>query len=110
MADSKSFVGGMVLSIISCWLGASIQLSLLAINAPVPSCNSRVGSASTPARGSEGPIARTITFFGCVPVMIKPPIKTLSPVSTRRRVEILAKVVATGVADGEGVGVESEWV
>jgi hypothetical protein len=38
-------------------------------------------------------MARTITFFACVPVIMKPPISALSPVSTRRRVEILPKSV-----------------
>ncbi len=40
---------------------------------------------------NEGPIARTITFFGCVPVTMNPPMSTLSPPSTRRRVEILPR-------------------
>ncbi len=44
-----------------------------------------------------------MTFFGCVPVIMNPPIRTLSPVSTRKRVEMLARVV--GVAVGVGVGV-----
>ncbi len=59
-----------------------------------------MGSASAPAnrQASDGPIARTITFFGCVPVIMNPPIRTLSPVSTRKRVEMFAKVVAGGGA------------
>src|SRR5947209_11795606 len=75
-------------------------------SAPVPSWSSRTGSARLPATGKEGPIARTITFFCCVPVTIKPPINTLSPVSTRRRVEILASRVddaGGGVAGAVGV-------
>ena len=38
---------------------------------------------------------------------MNPPIKTLSPVSTRRRVEMFPKVpgVSVGVAEGGGVGV-----
>ena len=88
MADSKSFVGAIVLSMISCRLGASIQLSLLVIRLPALSCNSSVGFASTPSSGNEGPIARTITFFACDPVIMNPPIRTLSPVSTRKRVEM----------------------
>ena len=47
---------------------------------------------------SEGPIARTITFFGCGPVTMNPPMSTLSPVSTRRRVEMLRGLVAGGAA------------
>jgi hypothetical protein len=36
-------------------------------------------------------------FFGAVPVMMNPAIRTLSPVSTRNRVEILANApVASG--------------
>ena len=54
-------------------------------------------------------MARTITFFGWVPVMMNPPIRTLSPVSTRKRVEILPRVVGVepglGVAVGVNVGV-----
>src|SRR5664279_4215080 len=76
---------------------------------PDESRSSRKGSASAPGNNeeSEGPIARMITFFGWVPVIIKPPIRTLSPVSTRRRVEMLPKVpgVIIGVVEGLGVGV-----
>ena len=54
-------------------------------------------------------MARTMTFFGCVPVMMNPPIRTLSPVSTRKRVEMFPKVpgeaVGVGAAVGVGVGV-----
>jgi hypothetical protein len=46
-----------------------------------------------------------MTFFGCVPVTIKPPISTLSPVCTGKRVEMLANVVGLGVGIGVGVGV-----
>ena len=38
-----------------------------------------------------------ITFLSCVPVTMKPPMRTLSPVSTRRRVEIFASVVGAAV-------------
>src|SRR5947207_1911616 len=66
-----------------------------------------MGSASTPGKKGEreGPIARTITFFACVPVIMNPPIRTLSPVSTRKRVEMFPKVVGVGVGDAAGVGV-----
>ena len=36
-------------------------------------------------------MARTITFFGCVPVTMNPPMSTLSPVSTRKRVEMFSQ-------------------
>ena len=75
------------------------------IRAPEESRSSRVGSARTPVRGSDGPIARTITFFDCVPVIMNPPIKTLSPVATRKRVEIFPKAPAVGVGVGMGVPV-----
>ena len=48
-----------------------LQLSLEAIKAPVLSCSSNVGLASalgTPYRVSSGPMARTITLFGCSPL------------------------------------------
>jgi hypothetical protein len=50
-------------------------------------------------------MARTMTLFGWVPVMINPPIRTLSPVSTRRRVEMLPNALTPGVPAGVGVGV-----
>src|SRR5204862_1556958 len=52
-------------------------------------------------------MTRTIIFFGCVPVTMKPPISTLSPVSTRKRVEMFPRIAgeALGVAVGEDVGV-----
>ena len=64
--------------------------------APEESCSSRKGFSNTPVRGSDGPMARTITFFGWVPVTIKPPMSTLSPVSTKVRVEMLPKIVGPG--------------
>src|ERR1700740_2433435 len=86
---------------------------------PEESRNSRTGSASASGKNDEsvGPIARTIIFFGCVPVTMKPPINTLSPVSTRKRVEMFPRIageapgvdvgvaVAVSVAVGLGVGV-----
>ena len=50
-------------------------------------------------------MARIITFLGCVPVTMKPPIKTLSPVSTASRVEIFPSVLGGGVGVGLPVGV-----
>ncbi len=95
MAASRSFVGGTWLAMMSAsWLLR--QLSFVAMEPPGPT-NSRFGSASLPATGREGPMARTMTRFGWVPVTMKPPIKTLSPVSTRRRVEMLPRVAGVGV-------------
>ena len=42
-------------------------------------------------------MARAITLFGCVPVIMNPPIRTLLPVSTRKRVEMFPKVLGIGV-------------
>src|SRR6478672_11585570 len=91
----------MVLSMMACLLGESTQLSFASIR-PFGPCNSRVGFARLSASGGDVPIARVMTFFGCVAVTMNPPIRTLSPVSTRRRVEMFASVV-TGAAVGVGV-------
>jgi hypothetical protein len=40
--------------------------------------------------GSDGPIPRTITFFGALPVMMKPAMETLSSIWTFSRVEIFS--------------------
>src|SRR5450432_3846277 len=64
-----------------------------------------MGSASAPGESSEGPMARTITFFGCVPVTMNPPMSAFSPVSTRRRVEMFPRVVGIVLGVGEGVAV-----
>src|SRR5213078_1322534 len=95
-----SFVGGIVLSMISCLFGLALQSSLRASNCPPLSCNSRTGSASTPASGREGPIARMMTVFGCVPA-----IKRLFPVPTLTRDEILPNCAGAGVAAGVAVAV-----
>ena len=50
-------------------------------------------------------MARTIIFFGCVPVTMKPPISTLSPVSTRKRVEMFPRIAGEALGVGVGVGV-----
>src|SRR4051812_38725881 len=90
---------------IACLFGLSTQLSFASIK-PFGPCSSSVGLPSLSASGSEVPMPRTITFFGCVPVIMKPPMRTLSPVSTRKRVEIFAKVVTSvGVAVAAGVAV-----
>src|SRR5947209_19136567 len=111
IADSLGFIGGTPLPAISALFAASPQLSLYEIVAPAALCNSRVGSSICPVNGSEGPIARMITFFASVPVTINPAIKTSVPVPTTARVEMLARVggplpgIGVGVDDGVGVGV-----
>ena len=76
-------------------------------DAPEP-YNSRNGSASgfgTPDEFKEGPIARTRTCFGLAPVMMKPPMPTLSPVPTRIRVERFRAWLGVGVGLAVGVAV-----
>src|SRR5688572_7544702 len=90
--------------------GLSFQLSFDVIKAPFEPRNSRNGSVSTVAAGtfelaSEGPRPRTTTGLLAFPVMMNPPINTLSPISTRRRVEILRAWAGVGVGVGLGVGV-----
>src|SRR2546423_2734729 len=130
MADSRSFVGGMPLALISsCWV--SRQLSFVMVGKAPGPCNSRTGSGNgfgMPKRVRDGPIARMITCFGTVPVMMKPPMPTWSPVKTWRRVErfnacevggtvavavavavgvAVAVAVAVGVAGGGGLATKS---
>ena len=83
------------------------QLSFTAIRLPEELRSSRMGSTSTAGNkgASDGPIARTIIFFGCAPVMINPPIRTLSPVSTRKRVEMFPRIPGAAVGVGVDVGV-----
>jgi hypothetical protein len=81
---------------ISASSGASLQLSFSAIEV-WPWNSSSVGSCNapgTPEFVSVGPIARTITFLGAFPVMMNPPMATLSPVSTRARLEMLTSEAA----------------
>src|SRR2546421_1458773 len=94
--------------------GLSFQLSFEVISAPLAPWSSITGSLRSDAAGrpelvSEGPMPRNTTGLATLPVMMKPPIITLSPVSTRRRVEMFNALagVAVGVAGGgaEGVGV-----
>src|SRR4026208_1475812 len=86
------------------WVGSALQLSLVTVANPVGPCSSRTGSANGLPTTNEGPIARRRTFLGPLPVMINPPIPTLSLVRTRIRVERLTGCAAPpGV--GEGVGV-----
>ena len=53
---------------------------------------------------NEGPMARMMTCFGTAPVMVKPPMPTLFPVSVRMRVDRF-NACAAGVAVGVAVGV-----
>src|SRR5438045_8145175 len=71
------------------------------------SVGSRSGSV-TPKSASEGPMPRMIMRLFALPSTMKPVMSTLSPVSTRIRVEILARCdsdlgVAVGVAVALGV-------
>src|ERR1700731_3191896 len=96
----------MLPSIWTRWL--SFQLSVLKIKEPFAWRSSRTGSSNTPLRlnlVSDGPSPRTTTFLEALPVMIKPPITTLSPVSTRARVDMFRASVGGGVAVGVAVGV-----
>src|SRR5207248_11141179 len=56
-------------------------------------------------RPNDGPSARISTFFGSVPVIMKPPMPTLSPVWTNNLVERFAKF---DVGAGRGVGISVE--
>src|ERR1044071_4462417 len=103
MADSKSFVGGKPVAMISASC-VSRQLSLMIVVKPVGPCNSSTGSASAPETGNEGPRPRTITRFGTGPEMMNALISTLSPVPTNARVERLEKFATLGVALGVGLG------
>src|SRR5438309_10443849 len=99
MADSKLLPGRKPGSI-DCALEASAQLSLEIILAPVESKSDTVGSCRVLARLNGGllklgPMARTRTVLLPMPLMMKPPIMTLSPSPTWPRVEILLKRVAT---------------
>src|SRR5438552_17415944 len=85
-----------------------LQLSLDAINAPVVSCSSRVGSTRFPVTGTEGPRARMITVLGALPLMIKPPIATSLPSSVRTRVDKLAKLLGPA-GSGAGRGWKLGW-
>src|SRR2546423_1539152 len=86
--------------------GLSFQLSFEVISAPLAPWSSITGSLRSDAAGrpelvSEGPMPRNTTGLATLPVMMKPPIITLSPVSTRTRVERLRVcdgVVGTGSA------------
>jgi hypothetical protein len=93
-----------VLLRIACLLGEATQLSFVSSNVPEASRNSRIGSASRSVTGKDGPMPRMMIFFGCVPAIINPPIRALSPVPTRRRVERLARSAYGSGGSSPGVG------
>src|SRR5436190_213310 len=117
IADSLPSVGARPLSRMSwTWLCVIMppiivvcQLSLDAIKAPAPLCNSNVGlnnTLGTPNGMSSGPMARIMTVFGALPWTVKPPIMTLSAICTKPRVlMLLSTVVGVGVGVGETGGV-----
>lgn len=61
---------------------------------PLGPTNSSVVSDNFPGSGAEGPIARTMTLFAWVLLTMKPPMRTFSPVPTRRRVAMLPSLPA----------------
>src|SRR5437868_119641 len=80
------------------------------MRAPLPSRSSKVGSSKFPPTTppfafTDGPRARKTTFFGSLPVIIIPAMRTLSPVCTRRRVEMFKSCAGVGVGVGVGDGV-----
>ena len=80
---------------------------LLRVTNPDGPCSSIVGSASgfgTPKFPNDGPIPRTSTCLGALPVTMNPPIPTWSPVRINIRVDRLSACAAAG-ALGVGVGV-----
>src|SRR3954463_8623629 len=108
MTASRSSVGAKELASICARCGLSFQLSFCRMSAPFAPRNSITGScrtwlAGTFAAANDGPIPRMITGLEAFPVMINPAIITLSPVSTRNRVEMF-NACAAGVTVGVGVG------
>src|SRR5215212_2588835 len=79
------------------------------MSAPSPPFSSRVGSRSgsaIPKAASEGPIPRRRMRLFPLPSTMKPAMRTLSPASTRIRVEMLARWQSgVGVAEGVAAGV-----
>src|SRR2546423_6489099 len=111
MADSLGCCGARPLAKISAAFGLPGQLSLTLMSVPSLPLNSKVGSwsgSATPKTAREGPIPRMIMRLASLPSIMKPAISTLSPASTRKRVEILARCeldVGVAVGVGEGIGV-----
>ena len=93
MADSARLAGVSPLDSTTKWFGSDCQLSLVAMRVREELYTLRTGSLSTPESPkplSDGPSARSTIVLGSVPVTIKPPITTLSPVETSPRVERLS--------------------
>src|SRR6266566_2775643 len=91
MADSKSLSGAKPLAAISVSC-VFLQLSLEATTTLLLLTMVMVGSASaplTPRVLKVGPSARTMTFFGWFPLIMKPAISTFCPVPTIPRDEML---------------------
>src|SRR3954454_7825686 len=91
MADSRLF-GGRKLAGIELKVAALCQSSFESTTAPVLSYNSNRGLGSAlliPKLLNVGPSALTSTGLFPLPVIIKPPMRTLSPSCANARVEIL---------------------
>src|SRR4051812_45922510 len=103
MAASRLFVGDNPLAAIDASCESLQLLFVIVPKAPGP-WSSRIGSASSSDAGNpelvnDGPMPRIMTRLATFPVMMKPPIAALSPVSVRMRVDKLtARVVGVGVA------------
>src|SRR3990170_8396191 len=85
------------------WVIGVCQLSLLAISV-WPEYSSILGLASapvTPKSASVGPNPLIKTDLGAVPLIINPPIITLSPVCTMPRVEMLPSLDVTTLSAPE---------
>src|SRR5688572_15967961 len=93
MAASLGSVGAKLLAWTRPAFGCCCQLSLKSIGVgPAKSCICGLARApGTPNWVSDGPRARITRFFGVEPPMMKPPIITLSPVSTGPRVEMFVR-------------------
>ena len=106
MAHSRSFCGG-----ITGRLHRSLlRLPCLVVDLPVIICRQQstlvhitrpgLGSATTPASGNEGPIARRITVFDSEPTRMNPPIGTLSPPKTWKPGGNVEELSGVGVTMG----------
>src|ERR1700704_760897 len=110
MADSLSSLGASPLFSSSVLCGESFQLSFIVTRLPLPLRSSRKGSAMRPGTGPcpelrEGPLARRANLLLSLPVIIKPPMRTLSTINTCARGEFLSNCAGVGVGVGVGDGV-----
>src|SRR4029450_2676652 len=93
VADSDELVGASPFCTIYAAPIWSCQLSLLAMRVREELYTLRTGSLSRPESPKplrDGPSARSTRVLGSVPVMIKPPIRTLSPLETTPLLERLS--------------------